>query len=884
MKLRRVALRDFRGITKREVAFPARGVTVVEGANETGKSSLLEAVSLLLDYKDSSKAQPVRDVKPVDRDVATRVEVEAEVGPTRFTCVKQFHRQTLTELTIHAPRSEQLTGDEAHERLQAIVDEGVDRDLLSALWFRQGQPLDRLELASSTSLAAALDAVAGGEPGDDALFARVSEAYETYWTPRSARPRPVLTAADDAVAQATADEAALAGRLAALEEDLAAAERLAARASRLEAALAELRPEDAALQAQRREVAERRATVERLEAERAAAQAESERAAEALASRRALLTRIDELTGAHAALAEDPAARDRRARLAAEREELGRRREAAKSARQAAATARRRASAAADDVALLERQSRLGDLEERRRRVDEARRAAEDAAALLAASALDEEGYEALRAAATEADLARRRLEADAPVLTVRALADVDVAIGEPGDPGKASPLPAGQERREAVPEAAVVRLGELAEVGLEPGTSLAELTAERDRAEEALATACQRYGVADLDDARARLAQRREAERDVAERDRAIAAALDGGSLSDLDAEITTLAEELAGRHARREGDRALPEDLDAARAAAETDAEAAREAEEQARLAQEALEGLEEAVAGLREEVSRADAEAEALATRLAEERATLDEARQRRDDASLAEAATAAVEAASAAEAACDEAAAALAALGPERVELLAESSAAALADHERDLAGTREEQGRVGERLRLRGEEGLGERLELARAERERAERERDRLRARADAARLLFERMEAARSAVREAYRAPLAEAIAGVGQLVYDEGFGVELDESLGVATRTLDGVTVPWSGLSSGAKEQLSLLVALATARLVAEEGVPLVLDDLLGYTDPARLRRVGALLAHAGRTQQIIVLTCLAERYRSVGGAEIVHLDDPA
>ena len=48
MKLHRLVLTNYRGITHREIEFPDRGVVVVSGANEIGKSSMIEALDLLL--------------------------------------------------------------------------------------------------------------------------------------------------------------------------------------------------------------------------------------------------------------------------------------------------------------------------------------------------------------------------------------------------------------------------------------------------------------------------------------------------------------------------------------------------------------------------------------------------------------------------------------------------------------------------------------------------------------------------------------------------------------------------------------------------------------------------------------------------------------------
>jgi hypothetical protein len=51
MRLHRLVLTNYRGIAHREIEFPDRGVTVVSGPNEVGKSSLIEALDLLLESR-----------------------------------------------------------------------------------------------------------------------------------------------------------------------------------------------------------------------------------------------------------------------------------------------------------------------------------------------------------------------------------------------------------------------------------------------------------------------------------------------------------------------------------------------------------------------------------------------------------------------------------------------------------------------------------------------------------------------------------------------------------------------------------------------------------------------------------------------------------------
>jgi uncharacterized protein YhaN len=54
----------------------------------------------------------------------------------------------------------------------------------------------------------------------------------------------------------------------------------------------------------------------------------------------------------------------------------------------------------------------------------------------------------------------------------------------------------------------------------------------------------------------------------------------------------------------------------------------------------------------------------------------------------------------------------------------------------------------------------------------------------------------------------------------------------------------------------------------------------VPIWLDDALGHTDSERLAALGPLLAAAGESSQVIVLTCSPERFRSVPAARVVEL----
>ena len=214
MRLHRLVLTNYRGITHREIEFPDHGVVVVSGANEIGKSSMIEALDLLMEAKDRSTKKEVKQVKPTHADVGAEITAEISTGPYRFTYRKRFHKRAETQLTVLAPRREQLTGDEAHDRVRAMVEETVDMRLWQAQRVLQAGSTAPVDLSGCDALSRALD-VAAGEAvqlsgAEPLLIDRIDAEYLRYFTP-TGRPTGEwaiatnrMSDADDAVARSAA--------------------------------------------------------------------------------------------------------------------------------------------------------------------------------------------------------------------------------------------------------------------------------------------------------------------------------------------------------------------------------------------------------------------------------------------------------------------------------------------------------------------------------------------------------------------------------------------------------------------------------------------------------------------------------------------------------
>ena len=132
-----------------------------------------------------------------------------------------------------------------------------------------------------------------------------------------------------------------------------------------------------------------------------------------------------------------------------------------------------------------------------------------------------------------------------------------------------------------------------------------------------------------------------------------------------------------------------------------------------------------------------------------------------------------------------------------------------------------------------------------------------------------------------RDAARKVYVRPLKEGIEQLGKIVFGSDFAIELGEDWEMVSRTLDSKTIPFDDLSVGAREQLGILMRLTAARIVSSQGgVPLIIDDAMGFADPTRLRTMGAAIATAGNDCQIILLSCTPGRFTYVGSADVVKI----
>lgn len=877
MILHRLMLQNFRGVVREEVEVPARGVLVIEGPNESGKTSLMDGLEMLLEHKASSGRGDIKAARPIGRDVPVVVEAEFTIDGRRMRYRKEFIRNKTTSLEFPESTEPALTGDDAHDFVRDLLDRQVDRSLWRALRIAQDEPLSQVAAGTGMdSLRRALDTAAGGEDptGDDSLMERVAQERERYLTAKRGEPTGDLKKSETRVADAR--QAVLDARTRHAELDSAVADhesQVSVHEARRES-LRAIEIEVARLEAAGRTVAELRQACTDADAELDRAVAAHDATVRELQERADLVDRTgrerrrrDDLRTEVDLAAErlEPArsrAEHARTELELAEVEVARARLRLEHARAAEETKRARADLNSVDKRLHALASVKGELAEKE--------------IALAEVEFPAGTVERLRGAAEKVREAQIRSAVSAP--RVEVIGQGLVRIGDEtfeADPGWTRD----------VLEETVFEIGEVA-LTVSPASDTETVRREERAARSHLNQLLADFGVASLVEAerRERRSESLRAEIDALRRRRSDLLGVD--NIEDLTGQRDQLAALLQVEDPE---DPEGPEAADAPDApeapgasGAVTGAAGLPDAVAEARAVEERLERC-------RAEDRAASAEADTLRTehatrlalteeaeqRVAEAEQCLSSAREGGDDAVLTDAEERARERADGARekarVARERLDTALADAPPELLTNVRASHAALIAEERESAAAVATALGKVnaiGDQGRL-GDVGSAER------ELESAERENAALWRRARAADLLYQTLEKRRAEALKSYQAPFHRAVTELGSLVHGRDFDVQLGEDLTILARRIGDVTVPYESLSGGAREQLAVIVRIACARLVGDDGVPVFLDDTMGYTDPSRRLTMGAVIAAGAAKSQVIVLTCDRARFAGIGGA---------
>ena len=869
MKLHRVKLTNFRGVECREVVFAENGVTIVEGPNEVGKTAIAEGLQFAIDLPDSSQRVEVKALQPVGRDEGPEVEVSLSSGDYELVYWKRWLRRPGTTLEVKAPRQESLTGRQAHDRLEAILEETLDDELWRALRIDQGTELI-LPNFSLPSMGRALDRAAGGEFADEreeSLWTRIGEEYGKYWT-ATGQKRSTLTSLQKRVDEERERVTGLEKQLEAIESDVAELGRLVTEADRLSGVLAEFQERVVAIERLRSEV-------ERLDAIHSASEALRDGAGNEWERRKGLIANLEERRKELAVLEAQAKDAEPGMALATERSEAAA--AALKVADVAMRHARERLSTAIADRDYLRQLIEVEQLRERHERYIAAEELLKQAEEYLETAIVDDDVVNQVESAYIETERAMSAAGSAATSVELTALRELPLELGD-----ERIELAVDEVRRIRVEDEATLTIPEIAQVRVIAGPESKGLAEERRKTEDNYRRLCEEAGVADVSGARKAGQERQNAERNKDEARKAIERELRDLTPDVLLGKVESLRVRVAAYPKERSSEPAMPADLDRAQEIEAEISDLVKESAVAQQACQDDVQGAGTALKSIQSEGDSLRAEINMARGREADAAEQLAAEREKQADEVLEGAVAAAQEKETADLEALEAARAELDDADPESVEERLGNYRLATERAMGELQANRDRQNGLRSSLELRGEQGLQTSYDeavnlLSHLEREYAGEE-----ARAEAARVLRDTFANHREHAHQRYIGPFKESIEQLGRIVFGSTFEVEIDRNLNIVRRTLGGVTLHVEQLSTGAREQLGVISRLACATIVSPEdgGAPVMIDDALGWSDPHRLEGMGAAIAAAGRQCQVIVLTCTPGRYSHVGNGTVVSL----
>jgi DNA repair exonuclease SbcCD ATPase subunit len=187
--------------------------------------------------------------------------------------------------------------------------------------------------------------------------------------------------------------------------------------------------------------------------------------------------------------------------------------------------------------------------------------------------------------------------------------------------------------------------------------------------------------------------------------------------------------------------------------------------------------------------------------------------------------------------------------------------------------------KQEIARLEGQIQTAGGDGLGERVANLKTQQEMALAELERQQERVAVLALLRDKVEQSYAKRREQLNAPLRRHLKPFLNDVFPQA-EIDLGENFAVEGLKRSGPASELFGrLSHGTQEQIAVLIRLAMGAMVCERGedVPIILDDALVYSDDDRIEQMFDAINRAGRNQQVIVFTCRARLFSSLGGRQI-------
>ena len=885
MKLRKLSVNQFKRFTvPTQLGELGDSLNLVVGPNELGKSTLLDALRAVLFERYSSKARRIIALQNDRSDAAPVVELVFEVKGAEYTLTKRFVNSPYTRL--QCPDGTLLEADAAEDKLRNLLgfaeagSRGANPETLGmwgVLWVQQGQSFGRpaVPYSALASLSAGLESevgtVLGGRRGRELPEVIEQRRGELVTTARR-QPRGEYKDTIDHISeleQRLSDQQQQQQQMSETLEQLAATE---VRLRRLEDSsqdlidqedlteaegqLDEVMRHDLQLEAARSELQNRQGQLEqaqRAQSERTSRRAELKTDQEQLRQETERLVELQE---------------NERESLAA----LDELRQAATNAEAVVEVAMQSEASWRRILDRITRSAELNDLLRRRSDVEAAQERLAVAQGQAEQIQVTDESLQRIRQAAEIADQANAQLSVAATRISFDIPSDRLAGIEADG-----APLADPPTTVEAV-EPVAITIPERGRILIEPAVADRDqlLRAERE-AKAKLHAALREVGAKSLADAEILRDKRSDHEVTASTARRELERLAPPDSGPTLQPRIDELRQALQALPA--EGETAQLPQRDDARAALDAAQTELQKARNEERVAREAVDERGRAVSELSVEV-RTLQNTVASQTELNEKRdERLQSGAEAVPDQQLAEASDAAAQAVTEQQQTVSSLEEGWSASAKTQLEARISRLKSAIEQRASSRVESKIESVRLRERIEVHDSAGIDEAIEHTQHALEQATRQRDRLSRELDVLNFLGDTLRAAESEARERYLVPVVNRVHPYLQMLFPNA-EISMDENLYITGMSRhEGYKESFDHLSMGTQEQIAVLVRLAFAEMLVDQGAPaaVILDDALVFSDDQRMGLMFDILSHAAQRVQILVFTCREQLFEGLGAHQL-------
>ena len=885
MKLRTLSVNQFKRFTEpTRLGELSDGLNVVIGPNELGKSTLLDALRAVLFERYTSKARPIIALQNDRSNAAPVVELVFEIDSAEYTITKRFVKNTYAQL--RCADGTLLEADAAEDRLRNQLgftkagSRGATSETLGmwgVLWVQQGQSFDRPDLPESAlaSLSAGLEsevgAVLGGRRGRE-LPQIIEQLLSELITEARRRPRGEYKAVLDQIedqGKRLGEQQQLQRAMAETLEQLTMEETRLIRLDddnqdridqlELEQArvlLGDVMRREAELEAAQSELQNRQGQLDH------ALRAQSERAdrrsvlADAQAHLRQECKRLEEL-------------RRKDHESSAPLEELRQTIDKAEAAVEAAEQSEARCRLTLD---LVSRSAELSDLLRRQSDVDAVQQRLDETQRKADQIHVTDESLRRIREAAQAFDQAKAQLS----VATTRIGFDIpsDRLAGIEVDGSQLNDPPGAIEAVERV----VITIPERGRITVAPAIADRDQLLHGERASRTeLRAALEDAGAQSLAEAELLREQRRDHEAAINAARRELERLLPPGSASTLQNRIEELRQ-LQSSPPSEWQTAELPErgHAESELRNAQADLQKTREGR---RIARAAVEERGSAIDELRAEVLRVQSSVEFRTESVKRRQEKLQSDAAAAPDDQLAAAMNAAAQAVCEQQELVSKREAEWSAGTRPQLEARIDRLEKAIRQRVNSRADLRVDIARLRERVESHNSAGIDEAIENTQHGLDQAKRHRDRLKREIEVLELLGATLRAAESEAKERYLAPVLNRVRPYLQMLFPNA-EITMDEDLNITGMSRGaGYEERFDHLSMGTQEQIAVLVRLAFAEMLVDQGAPaaVILDDALVFSDDHRMMLMFDILSHAARRLQIVVFTCREQLFEGLGAHKV-------